>query len=119
MNEKFQKNLQLNWIIFFWIILFFLWWYIFYKIFLTGKIYNNISKNIDYFIEFDLKNFDKFSDFLWKNQPFYVPYLDEINFKKWAIIFYEWEKISVILSWSERKSKKFLEKISSEKDVKK
>lgn len=117
-TEKIKKNILLNWIILFWIILVFLWWYIFYKMFLTWKISNNISKNIDYFIEFDLKNFDKISEFLWKNQPFYIPYLDEMNFKKWSIIFYKWEKIDAILTWSKRKSIKFLENISTEKEIK-
>ena len=119
MNKKFQKNLLLNWIIFFWIILFFLWWYIFYKIFFTWKIYKNISKNIDYFIEFDLKNFWKYKNFLWKNQPFFTSYLDQMNFKKWSIIFYKWEKIDTLLTWNEKNSINFLKKISTKKEVKK
>jgi len=119
LTEKFKKNLILNWIILFWIILFLIWSYIFYKIFLTWKIYNNISKNIDYFVEFDLRNYDKFWEFLWKNQPFYTSYLDEMNFSKWSVIFYKWEKIDWILTWSKRKSLKFLEKISTKKEIKK
>ena len=118
MNTKLQKNFLINWIIFFWILLLFLWWYIFYKIFFDWHIYKNVSKNIDYIIEFDLKNFDKFWGFLWKNQPFFTSYLDEMNFKKWAIIFYQWKKIDALLTKSEKNSIKFLKKISIWKEKK-
>jgi len=118
MNLK--KNLIINWIFFFWLILIFLWYFIFNKLFFNWKIYKNISQNIDYFVEFNFKDYEKFwSDFekiLWKNQAFFTSYIDDINknfnFKKWAIIFYKWKRIDAILTWSENKSKKFLETIS-------
>ena len=116
-TEKKQLNfILINFIIFIWSIIIILLSYIWYKLIFPTKIVKDLPIETNHFIEFELNTLNNLEEILGKNIPWFFSYTNKIDeIKKWAVIFYKWEKIDALLTWSKRNSLNILKKLTTNK----